>query len=247
MFLATIPIFKCTDRLKILVVEDSPAMTLMISSALDQKYQVTCVSSSATALEAVGKSEFNFLILDFELPDEDGLVLMSKIRMNALYQDTPVFFLSGSAKTSDKLLGFTLGADDYLVKPVDPIELQIRIDSRIRRASRDAEKNLILKKGPFSADLERQRLTVRSGEVDTSIELTPIEFKLFLFFLRKEDRIMSRDQILQEIWPHTEVSDRTVDSHIYTLRKKLGKWSGCIEAVSRVGYRFVGLTLKLAS
>lgn len=235
------------DRAKILIVEDSPEMTLLISSAIDHKYQVTCVASSAAALEVAKKIEFNLLILDIELPDEDGFVLLSKIRMNSTYQDTPVFFISGRSKTSDKLMGFTLGADDYLVKPIDPIELQARVESRLRRLNRDSQKSLLLAKGPFTADLERQRLTVRSKEVDTLIELTPIEFKLFIFLFRKDERIMSRDQILQEIWPNTEVTDRTVDTHIYTLRKKLGVWGSCIEAVSRVGYRFIGLSQKIAS
>jgi len=235
------------NQLKILLVEDSPEMTLMIASALRGKYQVSAVSTAAAALAAVLSQDFNLIILDIELPDESGFVLLSKIRMNSQYQDTPVFFVSGRGKTSDKVMGFSLGAEDYMVKPIDPLELQIRVDSRIKRMNRELQKDRVLIKGPFRADLERQRLLITSEESERSIDLTPIEFKLFVLLLRREDRIISRDQILEEIWPNIEVTDRTVDSHIYTLRRKLGPWGACIEAVPRVGYKFVPLEQKKAS
>ena len=224
---------------KILIVEDSPEMTLLTSSAINDKYAVTCVASSADALIAVSKHQFSLIIMDIELPDEDGFVLLSKIRMKAGYQDTPVFYLSGRSKVSDKVMGFTLGAEDYLVKPIDPLELRVRVDSRLKRMNQEVLKNRILQKGPFEADLERQQLTIHSDSSVHRIALTSIEFKLFVLLFNKEDRILSRDQILEEIWSNVEVTDRTVDSHIYTLRKKLGPWGSCIEAVPRAGYKFV--------
>jgi len=222
-------------------------MTLLVSSAINDKYDVLCAGSSAEALKAVEDNQFGLIILDIELPDEDGFVLLSKIRMKKLYQDTPVFFLSGRSKVSDKVMGFTLGAEDYLVKPIDPLELKIRVDSRMKRIANQVHKDRVLQKGPFNVDLERQKLTIQSELSELAIPLTQNEFKLIVLFLQKEDRILSRNQILEEIWPNTEVIDRTVDVHIYSLRKKLGDWGSCIQAVPRVGYKFVLSSMSKAS
>lgn len=224
---------------KILIVEDSPEMQLVISAALKGKYDIKCAVSSAQALKIANETLFDLLILDIELPDEDGFVLLSKIRMIPNYNSTPVFFLSGRSKTSDKVMGFSLGAEDYIVKPIDVVELQARVDSRIRRLDSDIQKEKFIIREPFRLDLERQKVFVRSEETEPHIELTPIEFKLLVLLVRKEERILSRNQILEEIWPNASVTDRTVDTHIYSLRKKLGSWGGCIEAVPRAGYRFV--------
>jgi DNA-binding response OmpR family regulator len=227
------------QKASILLVEDTPEMQLLVTHALKGKYLVKCVSSSEEALSELKKTAYSLLIIDVELSSESGFVLLSKIRLIPECLETPAVFLSGRGHLNDKVMGFSLGAEDYWVKPMDPIELQMRVQAKLQRFESARASGTVVSSGPFKADLERMTLEiVEEGLAKHKIELTPIEFKLIVLLLRRQEHVLSREQILEEVWPQTDVTDRTVDSHIHSLRKKLGLFSACIQAVSGVGYRF---------
>ena len=235
------------EQQKILVVEDSMEMQLIISTALDEKYFVHCETNSAAALAALDISNYSLIILDIQLPDEDGFSLLAKIRLNHKHKKTAVFLITGKSKTSDKVMGFSLGADDYLVKPIDVLELQARVDAKLKKNKDESEYSNFVQKGPIRADLARQKLFIDLKNQEIEIELTTLEFRLLVFLIRRDEHILSRNQILDEVWPQAQVTDRTVDTHIYSLRKKLGKLGSCIESVPKIGYRFRLEQVKIAS
>lgn len=223
----------------ILIIEDSPEMQMLIAGALDNLGLLDSVNSASEALVALAKKTYSLILLDVELPGENGFNFLAKLRLDPRHKNVCVFMLTGRGQTSDKVLGFSLGADDYLVKPIDFVELRARVGSKLKKLAEESSAETWLKKGPFSLDLERCRFYILDGQESVEVELTIQEFKLFAFLMRREDRVLSRSQILDEVWSVAQVTDRTVDTHVYSLRKKLGKWSNCILSVPGIGYRFV--------
>lgn len=222
---------------KILLIDDALDIQMVVDSALGKKYSVKTAFTAAQGWALLMAVEFDLILLDIGLPDEDGFHLLSRIRMTEQHKNTPVIVLTGKGHTNDKVMGFQLGADDYMVKPFDPLELQARVDTRLRRQheATDAE----IRKGRFVVNLSKQRIYTLENEAKADLGLTTIEFKLLYHFLRHEDHLISREKIISEIWgSETNISDRSVDSHIYNLRQKLGPLSHLIRSVPRAGYRF---------
>lgn len=224
---------------KVLVVEDSPDIYSVIAAAL-APLQLHLVSASSV-LEAVNQISshiFDFVILDLGLPDGDGLSVLNCIRQNNQQQNTPVFILSSKADISSKVSAFSIGADDYITKPFDILELRARVESKLRRFSLDEGTDDYIYAGPLT--LEMNKLTVLIKDSHVTIHLSPIEFRLLALFARRPGNIFSRCQILDQIWgSDVHVTDRTIDTHVYTLRKKLGEYGELIKSVQGEGYRFV--------
>jgi DNA-binding response OmpR family regulator len=151
----------------------------------------------------------------------------------------PVFFLTGKDDISTKVAAFAMGAEDYIVKPFNALELRARVEAKIKRAASQVESHQILRKGDLQLDGATHRVySLASGE-PSLIRLTPREFKLLFYLAKNEDHVISRSSLLDAIWGDSvEVFDRTVDTHISAIRKKLDKLSGYIESVSGAGYRF---------
>jgi len=219
---------------KILLVEDSPEYIQIVNMSLMHKYDVLIAEDGATALKILNEDHVDLVLLDVMLPDMHGYQICDFIRSQPRLSKLSVVFLTGQDQLDEKLAGFEHGADDYLTKPFHLKELMARVGANLRKFDQ-AEQDYI-KVGDLSLDTQKQKLLI-SGNLCAE-ELTRIEFKLLICFAQHPDWVLSREQLLAKVWPDKlSVSDRTIDSHISNLRKKIT--SSCVEikAVHGSGYR----------
>ena len=229
----------------ILVIEDAPDFQLMVKAALERHYRVTCASSLQQARVLLAQQEFQLLILDVNLPDGDGFKFCAEIRAHETTRSIPVVFLTGRAELEDKLKGFSLGADDYIVKPFDQQELRARVEAKLMRERERGAADGVFVKGAIRLEIPTQRAyVVESENKKSEVGLTPIEFKILYHLARNENKVVSREQLLTTVWGNgTHVFDRATDKHVSSLRHKLGPCASYIETVSRVGYRFIAKSI----
>ncbi len=228
-----------TNSFQILLVEDAEDTQLIVRALLSPKYQLTICSTAAEASEILQKKVFSLVILDISLPDGNGYTFCTQLRADARHKNVPIIFLTGKSQTQDKVMAFALGADDYIVKPIDPPEFQARVEAKIRRLRESIEEKNVFQKDSFRVLLPQQKIFLITPQGEKDLELSSIEFKLLYFFLRHEDHILSRAQILQEVWgENLHVTDRVVDTCVYAVRKKLGEQSSVIQSIPRIGYRY---------
>jgi DNA-binding response OmpR family regulator len=231
---------------KVLLIEDSLDSQVLVRRTLASRCRIDCAASGNEARSLLKNGNYDLILLDVSLPDVDGFSLIGEIRESREHAETPVVFLTGKSELTDKVLGFSLGADDYVVKPFEPLELRARIDAKLnllqaRRLGRES-----LRRGPFRIDLPSQRAYLNDGSAERELGLTPLEFKLLIYLARNEERVISREQLLESVWGGaTHVLDRVIDRHVSTLRQKLGSGARCIETVPGSGYRFAFKTLPL--
>ena len=218
----------------ILVVDDEREITDLIGVYLkNDGYEVTSCYDAAGALEAVGRETFDLAILDIMLPDMDGFDLCAKIREEHLF---PIIFLTAKVADIDKIRGLSVGADDYVTKPFNAMELMARVRAVLRRRPAEARPDEY-RLGSLSVSPERHEVRV-DGEVT---HLTYKEFMLLQLLFENRDRVLTREVLLDRIWGlGMERENRTLDVHIRTLRAKLGSAGSCIQTVRGVGYRLHG-------
>ncbi len=226
---------------RILVVEDERAHQLIIEKSLTGFYEYQLATSAAEAKQILSEGTFDLFILDIMLPDGNGFEVLNELRKCERHQLAPVIFLTGREDLKSKLTSFSLGADDYIIKPPEPLELRARIDARLRVIG-DLQgltaKGAPVRVADLKLDTERLAVVVEEGGQETSLDLTPLEFRLLLFFVRHPNEALSRQKILEGVWgTQTHVLDRSVDSYVATLRRKLGPRSNLIKSVHKVGYR----------
>jgi len=225
----------------ILIVEDERNLSNLIRRNLeDEGYHVSQVFDGPSALDAVAAREPDLLILDVMLPGIDGLQVCRKLRQRSI---VPVLMLTARAEEIDRVLGLEVGADDYLTKPFSMRELTARVRAILRRvemmrAASAPSREEVLTLAGLHLDPATREATL--GE--QPLELTPKEFALLYLLVRHPGRVFSRAYLLDEIWGYSsEAYDRTVDTHVYRLRQKLGTESEIaarIVAVRGVGYKF---------
>ena len=185
---------------------------------------------------AVEKKKPSMAILDIMLPEEDGLSVLRKLRESSETKDLPIIMLTAKSTEYDKVIGLDGGADDYVTKPFGTMELMARVKALLRRAEpvSDGKEYSI---GPLLLNPDKHIIRVDGQDV----ALTLKEFQLLCYLIRNKGNVMTRDQILQEIWGYEfDGENRTVDVHIRTLRSKLGKAGDLIETVRGIGYRIGG-------
>ena len=185
---------------------------------------------------AVEKRKPSMAILDIMLPEEDGLSVLRKLRGNSETKDLPIIMLTAKSTEYDKVIGLDGGADDYVTKPFGTMELVARVKALLRRAEpvTDGKEYNI---GPLFLNPDKHIIQVDGRDV----ALTLKEFQLLCYLIRNKGNVMTRDQILQEIWGYEfDGENRTVDVHIRTLRSKLGKAGDLVETVRGIGYRIGG-------
>jgi DNA-binding response OmpR family regulator len=222
---------------RILVVEDEPDLLLGLEDDLKlEGYEVEAVRDGETASRRAREQPFDLIILDVMLPHKDGFEVCRELRRAGLR--TPMILLTAKTQESDKVLGLELGADDYVTKPFSPRELRARVKAALRRGT--GEMHEIYRFADVEVDFTRCELR-RSGR---PIEVTPIEFKLLVAFIRHRGHTLSRDKLLDEVWGReTFVTDRAVDTHITNLRKKIEPKPSepqFVVSVRGLGYRFDG-------
>lgn len=222
---------------QVLLVEDSEECKLMVKMALQgSDIELTCASTEAEATSFLQKNSFDLAVVDIGLPDGNGISLVEKLKSSQSTKNLPVFLLTGNEALETKVEAFNLGVDDYLVKPVNPLELGARMKMRIKKNDGSKEK---LRFGNLVLDLKMLRAKlVREGNEQT-MDLTGKEFRILSVLASEEGRVFSRPELVAAVWGKTvHVLDRTVDSHICAIRRKLGEYSDYVESVAGSGYRF---------
>ena len=213
--------------IKILVVEDEKPLCDLIDQNLSASgYQCRTVQDGLEALNIIESEPFDLILLDIMLPGADGYDIMEYIRPMGI----PVIFITAKHEVRDRVKGLKLGADDYLVKPFDVVELVARVEAVLRRYNK-TDQNLTA--GDVSVDVEAHRVT-KAGK---PVELTNKEFGLLVLFIRNKNVALFRETLYEKVWEGEYFGDsRTLDLHVQRLRRKLG-WEHSLVAVYKVGYR----------
>jgi two-component system phosphate regulon response regulator PhoB len=220
----------------ILIIEDEKDIVDLIEYHLKQSgFSVISALDGPTGLERARKKSPNLIILDLMLPGMDGKDICRSLKSNPLTQSIPILMLTAKAEETDRLIGFELGADDYVTKPFSPKELVLRVKAILRRKEVDHEGEKIIQIGDLLIDIDRHQVSIRKSPV----RLTSTEFKLLVELASKRGRVQTREHLLDRVWGYTyEGYARTVDTHVRRLREKLGALGNSIETIRGVGYRF---------
>ena len=222
-------------RPRIAVVEDDEdlAFTLTYNLKKDGRYEVERYAGGLVALDALLARPPDLVLLDLNLPDVDGLTICRELRKGDETRKIPILMLTARVEERDKLLGFELGADDYVTKPFSMKELLARVAAHLRRADSTEASEEVFERGPLRIDRARH-LVLRDGK---PVHVTKKEFDLLWLLIRSGGRVVSRETILSRLWDYAaDIETRTVDVHIRSLRKKIGE--EMIETVVGVGYKF---------
>ena len=223
---------------RILVVEDEKDLVDLLSYNLSREgYSVDIATTGAAALDRIKERKPDLVLLDLMLPDVPGTDVCRRVKGDPSTSHIPVVMVTARAEEIDRIVGFELGADDYVTKPFSVRELLLRVKAILRRdraGSPQAAPSGVVRSGRLSVDLERHRAEVDGREVT----LTALEFRLLTCLLERAGRVQTRDVLLADVWGlESEVETRTVDAHVKRLRRKLGAAGDAVETVRGVGYR----------
>lgn len=221
---------------KILVVDDEPDLLELVRVNLAQEgYRVDTATSGRVALAELRRARPDLAVLDLMLPDVSGTDLCRRIRADRELSDLPIIMLTAKADEVDRVVGFEVGADDYVTKPFSPRELVLRVRAVLRRHRKSEAEPSSLEHGDLEVDPARHRCFVDGAEID----LTAKEFDLLYNLMKSPGRVLTREHLLATVWgSDVVVTARTIDTHLKRLREKLGNSGRLIETVRGVGYRF---------
>lgn len=217
---------------KLLVVDDEKNIREIIKKyALFEGYEVAEASDGMEAIKKARQENYDLIIMDVMMPELDGFSACKEILKE---QSVPVILLSARGEEYDKIHGFEIGIDDYVVKPFSPKELMMRVGAILKRTKLEASKDIFTYKG-----LE-VNFTSRTVSIDNErIDMSPKEYDLFFYLVRNKDIALTREQLISDVWGFDFYGDdRTLDTHIKLLRKRLKEYSSTIITLRGVGYRF---------
>ncbi|PWF48606.1 response regulator [Massilia glaciei] len=222
-----------TGKTTVLIVEDEPAIVELVKFSLREAgWDLCAVSSVSEAWDFLLQRTPQMIFLDWMLPDQTGLRLLSRIRLDRNFQDIPVIMLTAKSMEEDKLAGLDTGADDYVTKPFSPRELLARSKALLRRKSPE-HAQMVMSAGTVELDPVSCSVSIGGERID----IGHAEFKLLKFLLAHRERVFSRSQLLDKVWgDHAVIEERTVDVHVLRLRKALKASEGLIKTVRSVGY-----------
>ncbi len=222
---------------KILVVDDEVRIRSIVKKYAEfEGHTVTEAGDGMEAVYLCRKEEFDMVIMDIMMPELDGFSACREIRK---ISQVPIIMLSARGEEYDKINGFELGIDDYVVKPFSPKELMLRVEAVLKRSKGRALQNemVTLDDGRFTADITA-RIVYIDGE---RIDMSPKEYDLLFYLLANRNVALTRDKLLEHVWGYDFYGDaRTLDTHIKLLRKSLGRYADRIITLRGVGYRFEG-------
>lgn len=219
----------------ILICEDEPDLASLIAHHVEKSgWRAIVATSGAEALAKLADGA-DLVILDVNLPDMTGFEICRQIRRTPTHSDTPVMMVSARSDEIDRVVGFEVGADDYVTKPFSVRELVLRVRALLRRATATPEPTGQVASGRLRLDPEGHRLWVDDAEV----VLTPIEYRLLLAFVSRPGRACTREDLLARTWgPEHHITERTIDTHVKRLRAKLGPAGSSLLTLRGVGYRW---------
>lgn len=227
---------------RVLIVDDEARIRSIIKKYAE--FEGYTVAEAADGMEAVHlcrTQEFDIVIMDIMMPELDGFSACREIRKNS---NIPIIMLSARGEEYDRINGFELGIDDYVVKPFSPKELMLRIEAVMKRVRRPSSENV--KKENVVVEIDggglRADVTARLVFIDGErIDMSPKEYDLFFYMLENKNVALSREKLISDVWGYDFFGDvRTLDTHIKLLRKSLGRYAGLIVTLRGVGYRFEG-------
>ena len=223
---------------RILVIEDERDLQQVLEYNLKQAgHEVVSATLGHEGLKAAREQRPDLVLLDLMLPDLSGTEVCRILKKEAVTARIPVFMLTAKGEEIDRVVGFELGADDYITKPFSVRELLLRIQVALRRSRAEETAEPVVEFGSLRVDKGAHRVWVDGDEV----ELTALEFRLLTTLHERRNRVQTRDTLLSDVWGmNADVTTRTVDTHVKRLREKLGGAGAYIETVRGVGYRFVG-------
>ena len=230
----------------LLLVEDNEDVKNMVQALLGRDHQILWAPTLADARRALNeKKRFDLVLLDVDLPDGNGVEFLG----SGLQEGTAVILLTAYDSVNTRVRGFTFGAEDFIAKPFDPVEFQVRVSTRLKHLARRDSKPVAmsnLRAGLLELDLEKQRaFDLRASGSATGgpaqkkeLDLTPVEFRLLLLFIRENGSIVPRETILTQVWGNEiHVSPRVVDHHVCAVRRKIAETGTKIESIYGVGYK----------
>ncbi len=224
---------------KLLIVDDEMNIRLLIKKyALFEQYEVEEAENGMEAIEKCRETAFDLIIMDIMMPELDGFSACREIRKKD--KDVPIIMLSARGEEYDRIHGFELGVDDYVVKPFSPRELMMRVGAVLKRSGRAEKKPAgreVYKNGGLTVDFTG-RIVLVDGE---RRELSPKEYDLLFYMVRNRNIALTRESLITNVWGYDFYGeDRTLDTHIKLLRKSLGPYARLIVTLRGVGYRFEG-------
>ena len=219
---------------KILIVDDEQNIRELISKyAIHSGHEVFSVENGKLAIEEVSKNIYDLVIMDIMMPELDGFSAVKEIRK---FSNLPIIMLSARTEEYDKIYGFDLGIDDYVTKPFSPKELMLRVNAIINRMNRNNKNiNNQIEYKTLKIDLIGHFVTIDNNRIDLTLK----EYDLLVYLMRNNNIALSRKQLINSIWGDDyDEDDRTLDTHIKSLRKKLNQYANSIITIRGVGYRF---------
>ena len=219
-------------RLKVLVADDDPGVREVIEEILSTDYDVVTVDNGVAAMEEAKRQRPDLIILDVRMPAADGILVCDHLRTNEATRHVPVIMISGDADTERRLRAFGAGADDFVDKPFQIDEFQARVVSKIRRVQEQWEDRDTLVCGSITLDASKHEVKVG----DKTVALSGVEFQILKYFMQNPEVVHTRTKLLRVIWRGAVVSDRTVDTHIVALRRKIEVADRTIVTIYGMGY-----------
>ena len=223
---------------KILIVEDERDIADLLRYNLQEAgFKTDYVRNGADALQRAIEKTPDLILLDLMLPEVDGMIVCRLLKNDPRTKNIPIVMVTAKTEEKDRVAGLELGADDYIIKPFSPREVVLRVSAVLRRIQigKQTESTKRIETHGVTIDLDKHQVLTESGPID----LTATEFKLITLFARSPGRVFTRDILMDVIWGQDYYGiDRTVDTHVSRLRRKLGEFGKHIETVHGVGYRF---------
>jgi two-component system phosphate regulon response regulator PhoB len=214
----------------ILVIDDDHSVRGLLNEILEDQYSVYEAENGEKGIEKVKSHQPDLVLLDVKMPGKDGFQVCRELKENSATANTPIIFLTASSETQNLVRAFHLGADDFIEKPFQILELTSRIGAKLRG-----------KKTPETLQMGEILLNPKSMLVKIRGEVIPfsaLEFNLLKFFMQERNNVVSREVVLKHVWGNVCVTDRTVDTHIVSLRKKIANSDCKLQTVYGIGYRF---------
>jgi len=206
-----------------------------IHAALAPEHTLVWAQTMAEARQVFDES-FEIALIDVSLPDGSGYEFCHWVRAERRNSSLPILFISANSAVENRITGFSVGGDDYISKPINAVELQLRIQNKLNRGKAGAA---VVTRGGLGVDIATQRARVYGTSEPRDLDLTPIEFKILYAFMTEPNKVFDRDELISKIWGEdVHVFHRSVDTHVSKLRKKLGTKAALIKSIHGIGYKF---------